>query len=472
MADGTIASQTLERFDRWSGRLIGGGVVTGILLLLLVLWQAPAAIPYVPPVLLGAAGAVMLFQRPLWNLTAVLGGFVFIASFSEGLQFSEVVYGAYYALFLGVWFARRLLWTSEPFIRTPEDRALIGFMLWAPSTLACTVLFGGQLGAAARQLFSLSMLLLYFPVREACMRDDRAPHLILGVLLWLGLFVAVRNLVTFGQIMTGATAVWEVIKGRVISNTIFLVVASFATLISFLHRRGFRTRTYYLVGFLVFLGSLVLTQTRAYWAGFGLGGLILFALLDSRRKSQMLLLVVGGVGAILGVAYVLFGDLLVLLAGGLWERLVSIPTAIWGDPSLNNRIHESLDLLDKIVRNPIVGYGPGVRYETFDVLHDSTFVKHFVHNGYLSIWYRFGLVGLVPLLFVWTRHAWFGFRMYGNDELPDAWRQYALIGGLTLTILFATANTANPFHLSDTLLTFGVLCGWISGMRLADRTQP
>lgn len=468
MADGSAASpRILERFDRWSRLLIGALVGGALALLLLLGWTAPGAVVYVPPVLLGAAGMIALFRRPLWNLAGVLAGFVFIASFSEGFQITEAIYGVYYVLFLGHWFARRLLWDSAPLIRTSEDRALLFFLLWAPATLACTVLFGGQMVAAIRQLFSLSMLLLYFPVREACLRDDRAPHVILAVLLWLGLFVALRNLVTFGQIMTGATAVWEVIKGRVISNTIFLVVASFATLVLFLHRSRLRTRAAYLVGFLIFLGSLVLTQTRAYWAGFAFGGFILFLLLDARQKGEVLLLIVGGVSTFLGVAYLLFGDLLLLLASGLWDRLVSIPTAIWGDPSLNNRIHESLDLLEKIMYNPIVGYGPGVRYETFDVLHQSTFVKHFVHNGYLSLWYRFGLIGLVPVLFIWVRHAWMGFRMYGDERLPAEWREYALIGAITLTILFATANTANPFHLSDTLLTFGVLCGWIAGMRLS-----
>ncbi len=414
----TPSALTPASLLRWGRVVLGGGFGASLVLVLYLAWAAPEVLPFVPVALFGAVAVWYLFRHPLLNLCAVLGGFVLVAGYSEGFQVQEVLYGLYYFAFLGHWFFTRLYLRRERLFVTGTDRAVLLFLLWAMASLGLTVLFGGSLRTGVSEWIALSMLALYFPVRDACVRYRYGPMIIFGVFCWLGLFFTLRNLSGFLQTVDAAVYAWQIARGRVVSNETFLLIPSVLSLVVLLYVRTWGQRLVVLAALSLFFSALVLSQSRAFWVDFALVAALLFVLVDWGRKKALIGLgVAGGVGLV-AVLFLFFGEFITLMAFGLVERLLSIGTAASRDISLINRFYEAQAVWDLVKQNPILGYGLGTPYQVYDIIDNATFEKAYCHNGYLGVWYRMGLLGLVPLLYVWGVSAWRGLQLFLQKSAP------------------------------------------------------
>ncbi|RMF52228.1 MAG: hypothetical protein D6746_16925 [Bacteroidetes bacterium] len=447
------------------GRLVlQGGLAFGLLLVLYLTWSAPDLVVFLPIVLLGGVGAWYLFRHPLLNLCVVLGGFAIVADFEEGLQLSEVLYGLYLITFLAHWFVTRGYLYRERIFVDRVDRALALFLCWMTGSLFLTLLFQHALGIAFREWSTFILLALYFPVKEACIRYRRGPQAILGVLLFLGVFVALRNLLNFQEIVVSATYAWQIARGRVTTNEVLLLLPALAALVLLLHTNRRLGRAILLGAFLLFFASLILTQSRAYWLDFALGTILLFFLVRRAERLRLISLSLAGLAGTIVVGLLLFGDLIWLMAYGLADRLLSLLTATQEDISLINRFYESRAAWHLILQNPVLGYGLGARYRVFDLISDTTFFKPFIHNSFLLIWFKFGLVGLVALLYTWGGCLWMGLRASIRTALTSRDRIYALIATVGLGSLLPSTYTSLQFYMSDTALAFALLAGWAAGL--------
>jgi hypothetical protein len=112
----------------------------------------------------------------------------------------------------------------------------------------------------------------------------------------------------------------------------------------------------------------------------------------------------------------------------------------------------------------VIGHGMGVEYGFFDIIFDFTRRKAFVHNGYMALWFKFGLWGLGLMVFVWVRSAWRGAQVF---RLAHADRLYKMAGlgvSISLAAFMLSSITANPFFLNDTTYLFGLLMGLAGGL--------
>ena len=323
---------------------------------------------------------------------------------------------------------------------------------------------GGSIRAAVSEWIALMMLGAYFPIKHALREHEQAPRYLLAVLIWLGVFVALRNLLNFKEILLSATQGWEIARGRVTTNETFLLVPGLASLLLTLYARRTWVQALSVVLFVLFTTGLVLTQSRAYWVNFLFGSGLVFLFVEpvQRRRFVYFSLIAGSLLSFF--ALVFFSDYLSLVVYGVVERFASLGSATTKDISLINRFYEAEDVWARIVENPILGHGMGVRYQTFDIIYDHTKSKSYTHNGPLSLWFKFGIFGLLSVLVFWVSTFWRGMQAYLQRHRTTRERLVAFTGALGLATFLPSVFTSNPFFLSDTLLMFALTAAFCTGI--------
>ncbi len=455
------APVSLNRIGR---TVLLSGLVLSLLIVVFLAWKIPDALPFFPILPLGAVLVWYLFRHPLLNLAVVLASFVLIADFEEGIQPTEVLYGLYYLGFLAHWFITRLFLYGERIFERREDRILMLFLVLMSLSFPITLLYGGTMRMIMGEWLSLSMLAFYWPVREAIERYPRALYTMTGVIFWIGLFVLARNIFNYQDIIAKAAYAWQVTKGRAVTNEGLLMVPAFFALSYFLFAEKKNTLLYSLGVFLAYLGGLILTQSRGYWVAFFVGGLLLFYLVPSRTRVRFVSAAILSSAGILSLAMIFFGDYVMLIVTGLLNRVVSIGSAATRDLSLVNRLLESSAVLSHIATNPILGHGMGVTYRFYDITFEFSHEKSFIHNGYLALWFKFGIWGLGMLLYFFGAVIRRSVRIFRSEMLPREARVAGLAIAGSFIAFSVSANTSNPFYINDTMFIFAVLAGIAGGL--------
>lgn len=419
----------------------------------------------VPGVVLAAAVPVLLARVPLGSLCGVVVLFGLTARNEDGLQVEEVVFAAAYLSFLLHWFITRLFVYREPVFRGFVDVAIGAFLVYMTASLGLTVLFGGTFRAAQSDWINFSMFAFYFPIREVCERYRFGPWVVVGFVLYLGLFSVIRNVALLSAAFGNVEYAWEVARGRVAMNEILMLVPALGCLAFASQEPRLRARLLLTAGFAVFTVGVILTQWRAYYVDLALGVFLLAITTGPRGFVRVVSLsaLSGAVG--LALAYLVFGDLVNLLVLGIADRILSIGTATSVDVSLLNRFLETRQVWDLIVQNPIAGYGLGTTFGFYDTIFNATWVKAYAHNGYLTLWYKFGVFGLLAVLAIWGRAIWVAFGAWADRTGGDArGRTLGLAVAVTLVSLLPSHAVSATFSTADTTFTFALLVGTAVGL--------
>ena len=464
----------------------GVAAVLGLCLLsipVLVAFDAPPlALLAAPGLLLGLATGWVLLRHPLANLVVVLALSVFTIGYEKGVQIEEVVYGLYYLGYLAGWFGLRMVVLREPVARNSGERALLIFLVAVFALTPVWFLLGADFGQYQSEAVALANLAFFFPVREAIERDRRALLLIVGVVLWIPVFIAVRNLINYRELIA-QVVVADVLTGRRVSvnDLVLMVGAVFSTGLASAVRS--RVAVAALIGVIALCGAaLAVTQSRAMWVMVVFGAVLTFGL---GRAVQRRRVVVGGVlvvGLVGLAAIVLLGDELAVIAGAFLERLLTVRTAATSDISFMSRLYEARGALAYVRKNPILGYGLGNNYTYFDIILQNTLTRGFMHNGYVGLVFHFGIWGPPLVITFWVHAIREGLRAHWRGAAADPLAAAAgLSASLVLIAFVASTITANPFYNSDSLLVFGLMggvaCGAYARVRrradaLAAASQP
>ena len=452
--------------ERRLGILLKTGTVVLWFLLFVSLAIVLALTALHPPLGLAAPALLVVFmalvatvKRPLLHLASVLFLFVLVARFEEGFQIVEALYGLYFLAYLGVFAAS----TRTPFA-IKAGRALLAFFAWVILSFTLTFVFDGSFKGALSEAAALMFVGLFFPVAYYSGRSLQAIKVVLSILVVLAVVVVVRNILTYAQAFSSAVYVYEIARGRVITNEVLILSGTLITM-SMLCAAKLRVASSIICWtvFTLLLGGLLLTQSRTYWLAFALGLCIEFLLLRGRDRRRLLTASLASVTALIATAYMVVPDYVILIISGLIERMTSIGSAASSDISMINRFLEVGAVWEKIVLNPIVGHGMGSTYRFYDITFELTRAKAFVHNGYIALWFKFGIVGLMLMLVficTCTRKAFIVTQTKTNfTEIHVA----ALSSIAVLSSLLLTSLTTNPFYLSDTTYIIGVMTGLAIG---------
>jgi O-antigen ligase len=228
-----------------------------------------------------------------------------------------------------------------------------------------------------------------------------------------------------------------------------------------------RIRLLSLVAMLPLLAHLFFSFTRGYWLGF-IAGLVVATLLAWRSlgrvepgvRARRLVLIPALLGvfvATLALSALYFGGEDVLAAaGGRFGS--SFSTEVSGE-TLSNivRLDEYDRAIGAALESPIIGKGLGFSFITRDLLTRTIRDQWFVHNYYILIWLKLGVVGLAAfgfLLWRFTRAA----RRFADrdpDWLARAWA-IAVIAATADVLVILVTN----YSLADVTTASVVAFGW------------
>lgn len=433
----------------------------GVMVILALAALSPKLLQLVPVVLMGSVAAVFVVRRPLLNLFVLLGGIALTSGYTPGITAVEVLHGSYLLAYLAGWFADRLV-TRQPITQDTPERLLLLFLTAVPFTIVVTIMLDGSLSEYAQEMFAMMHLALYFPIRDAC-RSERGTRVVVAVFLLIALYAVVRNGLMYRENLVEATMRWQVERNRITTNDGMLMTASlfFTALVGMGAPR--RIRAIGALGGSATLVGLVMTQSRAFWVCFLFGAAIFLLILDRRERRHILLLSAVGLAAALGAGLYILGPEFWLILVGLVERMATLGTALTNDISLVNRFRESRVVLEHIAQNPVVGHGSGVGYLFFEIGRSGTDTDSFVHNGYLGLWYKWGLWGLVAVMSMWVSSIVRGIRALRRRTLPPFRRLTVSAAVVSLCAYAVAANTSNPFMLNDTLFLVALLFALVHG---------
>lgn len=428
-----------------------------------MIWSANEFLPFIPLVLIAGALALALFKRPLLNLAVVMCGFVLIVGFEDGIQPGEILYGLYYLGFLAHWFFTRSILQQQVICHRPEERVLLAFLVLITVTIPVSFIFAGSPSMILGEWLSFSMLAFYWPIREAIVRHKDGLRVVVGSLIFLGLFVLARNLLEYRGDLGNAEQVWQIATSRAITNESLLMVPALFGLTLFLQAGKMRSRMFYLGLVLVMFAGLILTQSRSYWVAFFLGAGFILLFVSNRDKVRLIMVGLFSAGGVFLIAYLVLGDFLLLVLTGLLDRFLSLQSAVTQDISLINRFLEAKGVWHHIQVNPILGHGMGVPYRFYNITYEYSEIKTFVHNGYVALAFKFGVWGLGMMLFMMVRffvRAVQTWRLKKTDLLS---RLISLSVAGSLAALAVTAITANPFFQNDLMFIYASLWGIAGG---------
>lgn len=440
------------------------GLLGSIALVLGLAWVAPDVLPLVPVLTVGVAAVAFLLGRPDLHLFTVLLGSAAVLQHKPGVQITEVIYGIYAMFFLATWFAMDLA-GRRTLVGSAETKILLLFGLYVTALVPVAFMNGGTPHTVVREVTSLTMLGFLFPIRDVCTRSERGVRSLLTIGVVLSVFVVVRNLVLYQTALGDADRLSEIIGGRIIANDHVMAASALVSLVFLLHAR----RAWHVVGlaavFMLSIGGLILTMSRGFWVAFIWGMLFIIATVDRKRKARLVLYGALATLPLIVVGVVFFGSLVSLYFDGLVERLFSVGDSLTKDVSMLGRVYEARGALRRIAENPVLGHGPGVPFTFTSILTRAEATTVFVHNGYVYLWYAFGLLGTGLMLALGGRAIWAGFETYRAEGAPRLLRLTGLASASALFAFTLSAMTSNPFYHKDYLLGLAFLMGLAYGVR-------
>jgi O-antigen ligase len=179
-------------------------------------------------------------------------------------------------------------------------------------------------------------------------------------------------------------------------------------------------------------------------------GLALAGLLAARRGRFAATLAIGALVVITALTVVRSSPAF----GGseIAERVLSLSSVsqLESSSTVTDRVRENGFALDALSRSPIEGVGWGAPYGMVSTEYVDGELRTeeplFIHNQYLGVWLRTGLLGLASLIAALVLSFVYGTRWLREREGEDAWLGAGVIAGVTAVALssFVGIYILNP----------------------------
>lgn len=198
--------------------------------------------------------------------------------------------------------------------------------------------------------------------------------------------------------------------------------------------------------------ALIISQSRSFWIGGGVGLLALFTVVAWQRRIKFKIVAVGIIALGLLITSQLFS--LQLITGNLGGDVVgSRFKDLTAEPAGLSRLNQLKPLLEAISARPLQGYGFGktLTYQSSDprVLEthpDGRYTTYAFEWGYLDIVLKIGSLGLLAYLALVSYILYQGlhnarFQILGSNEF----KKPLIIGLLIGLIALLTTNIFSPY---------------------------
>jgi len=237
--------------------------------------------------------------------------------------------------------------------------------------------------------------------------------------------------------------------------------------LSFYAKEKSKKRIYILISLPLIL-HLLFSFTRGYWMGFICALLFSYGIYLSHSEYSIRVkvwrLLKGTIMFILTLSVLLIGVKAIRPQGNLLSslsrRFISAFSTRLSSTTASNfsRLLEYRACLERIKDSPILGYGVGYRFPFRDPLFQKRMIASaIVHQFYLMITLKMGLVGL--LVFLWMYYVFFKEGLNGSKKIEDSYYKGLSYGFMAnsielLAISFTNsefASVINNFYIAFTI---------------------
>jgi hypothetical protein len=433
-----------------------GAIAVAVSSALFDLWFLP---------LLFVAGIALVFfsiiKPEVWLYVVALSFPVFFSTSEVGVSATDVVLGVFLIGSLYLWMLYRVLVTRQPFIENWFDALLVLYMVFLTANVAVALAQGTTLLDWLRS-YSIGILVLYyFPVRVYC-SDPAVLRRLIVVLTVVVVGLTFKSILDYRSIVKSSEYAFQIAGRRVIPH-VFLM-ASLSAFVWAIHQKLTWRRIVPLVLSLLFLAGLVTTYARTTWLGFLFCIAIAQFLFVKQERWRTVILLASFSVITYASILVVFGPTATLVTKVLANRFTSASN-VKRDQAVGNRVYESRVVARYIERNPVAGYGLASTFKGYDGITGESTPKTYIHNGFLSPLYYFGVVGAllqyVLLISAVGRSFLVARRM--RSTIP---RVIAISCFLTLTGMFIENITAAIFFFRSAVF---VLAFALAGVSIAER---
>lgn len=425
---------------------------------LLFLLPSYAVILFFIPLVL-FAGAYVLWNRTLLALAALVSC-IFVVYNPPGLDPGELLY---YMLWMAtvVFILLPLLYNGQIRIDTALDKQYLLFILLVIMGVGTGILFSGRgVKVFEEVLYFYSGVMFYF-VFKSRMDDKKFRLGLLLSMIFVYLYVLLRTYTSYRSAIYSAVEEWELNFARGAGNENFLLIGTTGVLITILYARTKLQQLGLTLLFVASLGAVVVTLTRSLWVVTILSAMIVFFYVGAPERRRMLQYVAAATVLVTVVA-VIYIDVTRFILELLAFRFQSFGDGA-EDLSLKERIVETQSVWAMIMQNPIAGWGFATPYlrENIIMNRTSSFTSY-IHNGYLAIWFKLGIFGLLAILSYCVTLFYYGLKLFRKSTQPV----HRMIGLLIVAYLPSAGlmNITSPvlFTFEGTLLliTFGCFISW------------
>lgn len=412
-----------------------------------------AALIYDLPLSTGIFAAVialpLLISQPVAIMLSLLLAAVFISPSSplpgtaiESINMPDILLG--FAFFIWGIFVLQ----GKRYERKPADIPLALFVLVSTLVMAVSVTQHGHNFFEVLQKYKVTLYFLLGIILPGFVRNVRdLKMLVIGVLL-IGLGASAR---AFLQLMNeGVTIVDSLQKTYyVLANLSFgagnsLVYACICIAAACILVEKFR---FFWLGLLCcYIAYFIVMFHRHMYLAVPLA-LFVLVVISMKKSLNAPLKIISMVSA--GVVILTF--LYVNAIGGKWryidytiDRFKSLQT-IENTGSVTDRLRENHYAFGKILEHPVMGIGFMEHYRPPIGETDKT--RHFIHNGYLWILLKMGIVGLIPFLWFSLVFLKRGLRMWRKIE--HNFLSAVVLGSTVAYGGLLLCNIVSPYFMQD-----------------------
>lgn len=406
------------------------------------------------PALIGVSLYLVFALKNYIPILFLIGSF-FILRNSPGFGIDEVIFYASLGLML-------------TFVLVPDairfDLKLTNKLDYAFLMLFVLVLYGVFLGIYLRNSFTVILIdgsiyasiLAYYPFRKF-ISNEKNRNLFLFTVLFLIILICLRNFINYQQIIIQATMAWELELARAAVNEVLILFGCVITLVLFSYAKELKMRAVWGGLLILFLLGLILTQSRGFWITFVMSTFVFLFYADTKQRIFAISIISFVLTGVILVVLVFFYDLLELIIYGFQTRILSLLEANQ-DVSLLERVAESQTVLKLISENPIAGNGLGSQYIRHNILFGNVYkTTHYIHNGYISLWFKYGVLGLIVMPYLYITTARYAFICFKNHINPLS-KQLSL-GVLCIIPPLMILNMTSPVYMMFDGLLFITIAG-------------
>lgn len=332
-------------------------------------------------ILATALGLILLFRLDICHYPVLYFLLTFIGN--RILDFERVRYKVFFQLVLIIVLLITILIRKKGKLYLKDylfDRVIPGLFVFLVFNVCIGILIGNDRFQVFVDCYKYLEIIIYFVLLRMSWRNNAE------------LFKGVNSLI-FTMLSLGVVELFLTKRGGVGLNLIISLFPTAYLLSSYGYLRFNRV--------ILFLSFLIVSmcQTRTYIVGFMLGFIVLILLLPAQKRTSLLNTTLGmGIAAIIAIG--VFGS---EFLDGTLSRFSELSHGLI--LSGGYRIYDYVEAFRRFLDSPIIGQGFGYLKLTYIQFMGWMYWGDFVHNIYLEILFKVGLVGICFLLMLFGTYV-------------------------------------------------------------------